>query len=272
MTGHSDIEICLFIGRWAMNRVLHVILILFISAESFAAFHAENQTAIGLGISAPDWTSTTILSNGLTVKNPVGVLYQRQNSARITVEYDQTNRGTSRAGGFEAGYAKDRWGLAAGYRKVDCSGCEGRLTADAAYSLDGAALGISASENNYSAGLLLRPREQHRFGVVVESRASNIDLHSYSFGYSYVQPTFTFTLDASRLSSPGLSSTYISPGFQFRQGVLEISINDLATLDSTSTISDDAIWLGIGYTGDNWNINGYFDYVKKIALVVSFNL
>lgn len=243
--------------------------------EAWANGSAENLTAIGQGISSPAATSSVNYTDGYTPENPNGVLYQ--NGGRLSLQYDQNNSGQSNNVGAELGYGSDKWGMALGYRKNNCSGCEGRVAANVALNIDDTGVGLRVQEDAYALGVLFGLTGSNRFGVVLgldETGGTGNKISTYGLGYSYVAKSFTLTLDASRRNHQDTTQnsniTLVTPGISVRAEPVEISLNDRIVIDDNNKTTTHQAWFGLGVNQKSWHLVGYSDYVNDIALVLSF--
>lgn len=246
-----------------------------IKNASWANSSAENLTATGQGISSPASTSSVNYTDGYTAENPTAVLYQ--NSGRLSLQYDQNDSGQSNNMGVELGYGSNKWGMAVGYRKNNCSGCEGRVAANVAINANGTGVGLRVQENAYALGVLFGVEDQHRFGLVLgldETGGVGNKISSYGLGYSYVQQAFGLTLDASRRnhqdSTQNSNITLITPGISVRATPIEVSLNNRIIIDDASKTTTHQAWFGLGVNQKSWHLVGYSDYVNDIAVVLSF--
>jgi hypothetical protein len=260
-------------------KSLWISLFVICSVDAVAQDNSANLIAVGEGVSSPTLTSTINFSSGYTSESPLGVIYQ--NSIRLTGEYDQNG---NEAYGAELGYGGGWWGVAGGYRKRDCEGCEGKGAGAIAVSGMGIGFGIRFEEDIYAAAFIFNPLGTHRVGIMGEftegtEDAEDAEITAVGVGYSYVGSQFTFTLDASgkatkddELRDELLS---VTPGLMVRASFLQVSVNDRIRFkdkDDTSSDDDDTehdFWLGAGI-GASWgHVAVYSDYVNELAVAVS---
>lgn len=258
------------------NKLNLLFIILLFSLTTMAANDGANLVAVGQGISSPSSTSTVNYTSGFTVENPVGILYQ--NNFRLTLQYDQNDSGNSKNYGAEFGYGNKDLGLAVGYRKPDCSGCDGRFAANIAGMIGSVGLGVKFAEHLYGVGLLFGAMETHRLGIVVDvndTAGVGNKVTTYGLGYSYVGDNITFAIDASKVNYENTAGsppdiTIVSPGVTVRTDKIQLSITDRIALNHTNKTQDDTVWFGLGVGGDSWHFVGYADYVNDVALAASF--
>lgn len=260
-------------------RVHLVIAFLLVAPFAHGAqVSSANLIAIGQGISSPTSTSTVNYTSGYTSESPLGTIYQ--NGGRFTAEYDRNDN--SDAIGAELGYGTGTWGVAGGYRKPNCNGCNGTAAGDLGITAGDFGFGIRFAENLYAAALLFNPHGTHRFGVMGElNEASDLasKLTAYGVGYSYVASQFTVTIDASgRTYKDGTvndNRMVVTPGFMIRADIVQLTVNDRITLNrdknNSAQMSDDEhdFWFGVGIGGDAWHLAVYSHYVNKIAVAGS---
>lgn len=246
----------------------------------------ENLIAVGQGISSPTLTSTVNFSSGYTHENPLGTIYQ--NSFRVTGEYDTSNdtdsSGNKNSGsGAEVGYGTGNAGVAAGYYRRNCNGCDGRFAGSAAVAGDAIGAGLRYEKNILTVGLLFNPKGTHRFGLVAETNetgGSGAKISTYGAGYAHVGANWTFAIDASKNNFEN-SATYadrmmITPGVSVRADFLQLTLNDRIILnDRADDLIDDErtkheLWFGVGGSGASWHLVGYSKYVSDVALALSF--
>jgi hypothetical protein len=260
-----------------------------VAAAAAGEVHSANLIAVGEGTSSPTLTSTVNYSIGYTHENPVGVIYQ--NSIRLTGEYDQDGGDDTSSGngsdalGAELGYGGGSWGLAVGYRKRDCDGCDGTAAGALGLSLGDIGFGIRFQEDIYSVGFLFNANGTHRIGIMAELAEENeedsvAEMHAAGIGYSYVASSFTFSLDASGRETKDDDTAdellSVTPGLMVRGGPLQVSVNDHITFrdkdDSSTSNEDDTkhdFWWGIGI-GASWgHLAVYGDYVNELAVAGS---
>lgn len=257
------------------------ILLLCLLALSQSAFGAqsqrsENLVAVGQGVSSPTLTSTINFRSGYTAESPLGTLYQ--NGARVTAEYDRND--VSDAIGAEVGYGAASWGIAAGYRKPNCNGCDGNAAGALGLDVSNIGVGIRFGKDLYSAALLFNPHGMHRFGVMAElnQSSSNSKVTAYGVGYSYVASQITATIDASSRtfqdSTVNDKRILVTPGLMFRADIVQLTVNDKITLNrdknnSAQNGNDNEIWFGIGIGGDKAHIAAYSRYFNDFAVAGS---
>lgn len=259
---------------------LILFLIFTLTAQSMLAAAASTQVnilAVGQGISSPTSTSTVNFSTGYTSENPLGTIYQ--NGSRVSFEHAKSD--TSSGSGAELGYGQGDWGLAAGYFKNDCSGCQGNSSAAVGINIYEIGVGLRLTEDIYGAGFVFNPHGTHRVGLMAENNRSGgtgLSLNSYGLGYSYVASAYTLTLDASSRtfedSTVNDKRIQVTPGVVLRASILQLSINDRITLnkDKNNPLHDDEdhdLWFGLGLGGDRWHLALYSDYVSDFAASAS---
>ena len=246
----------------------------------------ENLVAIGQGISSPTLTSTVNFSSGYTHENPLGTIYQ--NSFRVTGEYDTSNENDSNGNrssgsGAELGYGTGHAGVAAGYYKRNCTGCDGRWAGSAGVAGNAIGAGLRYEKDILTVGVLFNPLGLHRFGLIAEtndSQGSGAKITTYGAGYAHVANDWTFAIDGSKRNYEN-SSTYadrilLTPGVSVRADFLQITLNDKITLRDRDNdlVSDERtkheVWFGVGGGGDSWHLVGYSKYVSDVALALSF--
>ena len=257
------------------------ILIICLLALAPAAFGSQSQrsanlVAIGQGISSPSLTSTVNFSSGYMAESPLGTLYQ--NGRRITGEYDRNS--SSDAVGAEVGYGGASWGVAAGYRKPNCNGCDGSFAGDLGIDLSNIGVGIRAGKDLYSAAVLFNPQGMHRFGIMAElnQSSSNSKVTAYGVGYSYVATQVTATIDAStrtyQNSAIDDKRILITPGLMFRADIVQLTLNDRITINrdknnASQNGNDNDIWFGVGFGGEKLHIALYSHYFNDFAVTGS---
>jgi hypothetical protein len=258
-------------------RVLFFCLLIFSQAAlGLASQRGANLVGVGQGLSSPTTTSTVNFSSGYTAESPLGTLYQ--NGGRVTGEYDSNS--SSDAIGGEIGYGRDTWGLAAGYRKPNCSGCDGSGAGALGIDIGGLGVGIRFGKDLYSAAVLINPQGMHRFGVMAElnQSSSNSKVTAYGAGYSYVTPSVTFAVDASTRtyqdSTINDKRILVTPGFVFRADIIQLTLNDRITLNrdknnSAQNGDDNQLWFGVGLGGDRAHIAAYSHYFNDFAVAGS---
>lgn len=258
-------------------RIL-IICLLALSPSAFGAQsqRSENLIAIGQGVSSPTLTSTVNFTSGYTAESPLGTLYQ--NGARVTGEYDRND--SSDAVGGEIGYGAATWGIAAGYRKPNCNGCDGTGAADLGLDVSNIGVGIRFAKDLYSVAVLFNPQGMHRFGLMAElnQSASNSKVNAYGVGYSYVASQFTATIDAStrtfQNSAIDDKRILITPGLMFRADIVQLTLNDKITLNhdksnASQTGNDNELWFGVGFGGEKLHIALYSHYFNDFAVAGS---
>lgn len=263
---------------------MKVILSMLLTLMAYDAFAMDskntNLIAVGQGISSPTTTSTINYSSGYTAESPLGTLYQ--NGFRITGEYDSKDGNDgNKAYGAELGYGQGKWGVAAGYRKSDCTDCKGVTSGAVGVDVSDLGIGFRFTENISGAALLFNPHGVHRFGLMAElntSAGSGSNVTAYGLGYSYVATQFTFTIDASGRSFENKTvkddRIQVTPGLMLRADIFQFTINDKITLnkDKNNAAQDDRdhdVWFGAGLGGDKWHIAAYSKYVNDFAVVGS---
>lgn len=264
--------------------ILNLGLVAFVFSISYStsAFAAQSQRsanliAIGQGVSSPTLTSTVNFSSGYTAESPIGTIYQ--NGVRITAEYDRND--VSDAIGAEIGYGGPSWGIAAGYRKPNCTNCDGAAAGALGIDIGDIGVGIRFGKDLYSAAVLFNPQGMHRFGVMAElnQTSSNSKVTAYGVGYSYVASQITATVDAS--SRTFADSTIddkrilVTPGLMFRADIVQLTVNDKITLNhdknnASQTGNDNEVWFGIGLGGDKAHIAVYSHYFNDFAVAGSY--
>ncbi len=209
-------------------------------------------------------------------ENPVGTIYQP--GFRLTGEYDRNN---GEGYGGELGYGQGVWGVAAGYYSRKCDRCEGRVAGALGVDISGLALGIRFEKDVQTLGVLINPQGTHRVGLMAEvnKRSSNTsNVTAYGGGYSYVDSSFTFSLDASSRTYEGNANDkriLITPGLMLRADIFQVSVNDKITLnrdknDSSQRSGEDHdFWGGLGIGGESFHLAVYGNYVNEVALAAS---
>ncbi len=255
-------------------RTIFSVLVLLGSLQLIAAEKNANVLAVGQGISSPTSTSTINFSSGYTSENPLGTIYQK--GFRLTGEYDSNDN--SKNYGAELGYGQGSWGLAAGHRKPDCSGCDGTTAGAVGVDVGGFGLGLRFGKELYAVGVLINPQGENRFGIMAEVNNAGSDVTAYGLGYSYVGDQITFSVDASARSYEDKTidddRIQITPGLMLRADILQLSINDKITLnkDDNNPAHDDRnhdVWFGIGIGGDRGHVALYSHYVNDFALAAT---
>ena len=258
-------------------RVLLLCLLAFTpSAFGMQSQRSENLIAVGQGISSPTLTSTVNFSSGYTAESPLGTLYQ--NGARVTGEYDRND--SSDAVGGEIGYGAASWGIAGGYRKPSCNGCEGSGAGALGLDIADIGVGIRFGKDLYSAAALFNPHGMHRFGLMAElnQSSSNSKVTAYGAGYSFVGKQITATVDASTRtyedSTINDKRILVTPGLMFRADIVQLTLNDRITLnrDKNNTLQDgkdNELWFGIGFGGEKLHIALYSHYFNDFAVAGS---
>jgi hypothetical protein len=254
-------------------KILLVVLfgtLILSGANVFASEKNENLIAVGQGISMPASTSTINYSKGLVISNPVGTLYQ--NGGRLSFENDQSDTGRSAHQAYEAGYAGEVFGGALGYSKR-CGACEAQVTAAGAVNLNNFGIGLSMRKNLLGLGALYGVREVHRWGVMLdmdEGGTTTGRLNSYGFGYTYVQPVYSLTLDLSRRDGSRNDDTITAtPGVALNVVNIQLSINDKILLNKEGSIAYDSFWFGLGTDQKAWALSVYSDYANDYSFVLS---
>ncbi len=233
---------------------------------------ASNKIGISQGVSSPSSTSTINFSNGFTIENPVGVLYQE--GIRLTGQF--TNGNSTTIGG-EAGIANKRFGAAVGVTTYDCDGCDSRASLAVGGEFRGIGFGLRFGESLYGLGVLVNPHGQHRIGFVADvNNGDDVTISSFAAGYSYVSQSFTFSVDASNATfdDDNIEDTLIllTPGLAFNIEFITISVSyDIRLNDDNNTSSDNDLWFGVGIApSDSWNVMVYSEYANDIAVAASF--
>ena len=261
-----------------MKLLLLCLLVVSQSARGAQSERAANLIAIGQGISSPTLTSTINFTSGYTSESPLGTLYQ--NGARVTGEYDRND--SSDAVGAEIGYGKGTWGIAAGYRKPNCTNCDGSGAGALGVDVGNIGVGIRFGKDLYAAALLFNPQGKHRFGLMGELNQSSNSaqkLSAYGAGYSYVASQVTFTIDASSRQFDDKTiddkRVLVTPGVMVRADIVQLTLNDKITLNhdknnAAQTGSDNELWFGIGIGGDRAHLAVYSHYFDDLAIAGSF--
>ncbi len=261
-----------------MKLLLFCLFTLSLPALGAQSERSANLLAIGQGISSPSTTSTINFTSGYMSQSPLGTLYQ--NGSRVTGEYDRNN--SSDAVGAEIGYGKGSWGIAAGYRKPNCTNCDGSGAGALGIDVGNIGVGIRFGKDLYSAAVLFNPQGNHRFGLMGElnqSSNSTSRLNAYGVGYSYVAQQATFTIDASGRSFNDKTiddkRILITPGVMFRADIVQLTLNDQITVNhdqnnATQTGSDNQLWFGIGIGGERAHLAVYSHYFDDLAVAGSF--
>jgi hypothetical protein len=233
---------------------------------------ASNKIAVSQGVSSPSSTSTINFSNGFTIENPVGVLYQ--DGIRLTGQF--TNGNSTSIGG-EAGIGNQGFGAAVGFTSFDCDGCDSRASLAVAGEFRGIGFGLRFGENLYGAGVIVNPGGQHRIGFVADVNDGNdLTVTSFGAGYSYVSKSFSFSVDASNATfdSDAIEDTLIllTPGLSFHIDFISFTVSyDIRINDDNDTSSDNDLWFGVGInTSQSWNVMVYSEYANDLAVAASF--
>lgn len=248
---------------------------LILPTVSFAKESEGTRLAISQGISTPNTTSPVNLSHGFVPTNPA--VAGSLNGVQVSLEYgttDENNRKNSTAG-VELGVGTGSVGIAAGYLKSDCNGCDGRAAGIVGVSLDSFSIGFGFGEDkNYSVGAVLNPKGEHRFGLVgslSDSDQVGADLQTYGVGYSYHSGAFILSVDASKrkfeTSSAADDIVIITPGLQVKADWISLMVShDLYTNNEAKTFTDNT-WFGIGIGDADKHLAIYHDYFHEWSLV-----
>ena len=228
--------------------------------------------AIAQGISSPSMTNLTLVSNGFTAENPVGASYQGGYRGTLEIDgNDPTNFG------LEAGLGDAQYGLALSYYSNGCDNCDSLVRGSLSAIWDWFGLGFGVAENLFSIGILLYPQEVHRFGFIVHYDDPNGPSNKFigtGFGYSYVIPSFTFSIDLSHRGAEtgaiGDGAMMISPGVAVRINEVSVSISHDFFFSDNGNYSD-KFWFGIGYGDEkDWHVALYGEYTNQWSLVGSY--
>jgi len=265
-----------------VNKALLVLL--FFSMMVCGVAEARNlrgqRLAVSQGISSPTVTSPVNFSHGM-VYNNAAVASQLQD-VYLSLEGDtgEDNAGNDNTGyGGEFGLGTGSAGIALGYYERDCQNCDGRFGGIAGIGGPSIAVGVGFREDdNYSAGILFNRDGKHRFGIAADMYNSDLpdtDVTSYGAGYSYVDNSFTFAVDASRRdpdgpANPGDDVIMVTPGLEVHGQNLALSVSYDIYVNDDTDIYDDDIWFGVGYYGQNWGLSVYHDYVNEWAAALTF--
>jgi hypothetical protein len=260
-----------------MRILFFCLLTLSQAAFGVASQRGTNLIAVGQGISSPTMTSTVNFSSGYTAESPIGTIYQ--NGGRVTGEYDRNS--SSDAIGAEVGYGAASWGIAGGYRKPNCNGCDGNGAGALGIDLGPLAVGFRFGKDLYSAAALVNPQGMHRFGLMAElnQSTSNAKVTAYGAGYSYVGQKVTFTIDGSTKtyedSTVNDKRILVTPGFMFRADSFQFTVNDRITLNRDKSNAaqngdDNEIWFGGGIGGDKFHLALYSHYFNDFAAAGTF--
>ena len=245
---------------------------LFLLLSSICAAHS-NDLAISQGISSPSYTTLSLYSNGFIFENPVAASYQ--NSYKATLSIDGS---TSTSGGLDFGVGDTQYGLGLGIYSNGCDGCDAYIRGTLSAIWGGFGLGFGVQEDLYTMGLLFNPNGLHRVGIVSELEdPTGIDNKrgAVGLGYSYVLPSFTFSLDASKrfLEDTALddNAVMLTPGMAVRVDIFSFSLSYDIFLNDPANNFSDQLWVGVGMRPfKDWHFIFYGEYVDRWSLVGTY--
>ncbi|MCB0407450.1 MAG: hypothetical protein KDD34_04540 [Bdellovibrionales bacterium] len=264
-----------------MKNIIICTVFIFLSGPLYAS-SIENLLAVSQGISSPSITSNINYSNGYTKENPSGVAYQ--DAYRLSLQFDtgdnddNSNTPDVDGTGVEAGVGNGSYGLAVGYYDRDCNGCDSTVAGALGAFFGNFGLGIRFEEEIYSMGFLINPKGTHRIGLAADLNdpsGNDNNITSYGLGYSYVNPNFTFSVDASKRdyenSSVNDDVILVSPGLSVRVKMIGLTVtHDSYMNEPDNSNLDDETWWGVGVgEGSQWHVAIYNDFVNQWTFVGS---